>query len=225
MSDKASVQSGGVYIFLGPPASGKGTQAKLLSEKLKIPHVALGDILREAVRNETPLGLKAKSFMEAGNLVPDDLVISIASLRFKEADCKGGLIVDGYPRTLKQEASLQGDLRALKFALSAVVYIKISVEAAILRLSGRRSCKACGAVYHVKFNPPKVSGICDRCGSTLYQRHDDTEGVIKNRFKVYEKETVPLVEHFRAGNVLVEISGEGSVSEISKRILTSLSLN
>lgn len=216
--------SSGVYIFLGPPASGKGTQAERLSEKLELPHIALGDILREAVRNNTELGVKAKSFMEAGKLVPDELTISIASERFAQSDCKKGFIVDGFPRTLKQAGVLEKTLSGLGLPVSAVIYITIPVEVAVSRLSGRRSCKGCNAVYHVEFNPPKVAGKCDKCGGDLYQRHDDTEEVIKTRFSVYQKETLPLVEHYKKEGVLKEVSGAAGVDEVRRKIFSSIGL-
>ena len=215
---------GRVYIFLGPPASGKGTQAKLLSERLNLPHIALGDILREAVRNGTPLGLKAKSFMDAGNLVTDELVIEIALERFKRKDTEKGFIVDGFPRTLKQAAAIEAFLKEKQLEIGGVVYINLPLEAAVTRLSGRRSCKVCAAVYHVKFNPPKAENVCDRCGGELYQRSDDKPDVIGNRFAIYEKETLPLVAHYKAGGQFIEVSGEGSVEDVRKKIFSSLSL-
>ena len=216
--------NGGVYVFLGPPASGKGTQAELLKDRIKLPHIALGDILREAVREGTAFGLEAKKHMEQGKLVPDELVISIASARFRKPDCKAGFIVDGYPRTLKQQKALEDDLKALGLDLKAVIYINISVETAISRLSGRRSCKNCGAVYHVKFNPPKVNNVCDKCGAELYQRKDDTEEVIKTRFSVYNKETVPLVEYFKKSGKIIEVNGSPTVEDVKKTIFSSLKL-
>ena len=214
-----------VYVFLGPPASGKGTQAKLLSEKLGISHIALGDILREAVRAGTPEGLKAKSFMEAGKLVPDDLTISLASERFGKGDCKKGFIVDGYPRTLRQAKTFDERLHSLGLELGAVIYIKIPVGVAVSRLSGRRSCRKCGAPYHLTFNPPRAEGICDGCGGELYQRHDDEEEVIKTRFSVYEKETLPLIKQFKSSRKLVEVNGEAPVEEVQSKIFSALGLS
>jgi adenylate kinase len=150
--------AGRVYVFLGTPASGKGTQAKFVSEALGLPHIAPGDILRGAVRDGTPLGVEAKTYMDAGKLVPDDLVISLTLERLKRDDCKNGFIVDGFPRTVKQAEALEGALKETKLEIAAVIYIKIPVDAVVSRLSGRRSCKKCGAVYHVVFNPPKVPG-------------------------------------------------------------------
>lgn len=216
--------AGGVYIFLGPPASGKGTQAKYVSEKLHLPHVAPGDILREAVRSGTPLGVQAKGYMDAGRLVPDDLVISMTLERFNREDCKSGYIVDGFPRTLKQAEALEGSIKEKKLQIAAVIYIKIQVEAAVARLAGRRSCKKCGAVYHVVFNPPKQALVCDKCGGELYQRHDDSEEVIKTRFSVYEKETLPLVEHYKKLAKLMEVSGEKSVDEVKSAIASLLKI-
>jgi len=215
----------GAYVFLGPPASGKGTQAKQLSEKLNIPHVALGDLLRDAVRRGTELGKQAKGFMEKGKLVPDDITISLAKERFSRDDCKGGFIVDGFPRTLKQAEAFEELLKSLGFELGAVIYINISMETAVSRLSGRRSCKRCGAVYHVTFNPSKKGDRCDRCGGELYQRHDDEEDVIKTRFSVYEKETLPLVKHFTSLGKLAEVSGEESVDKVQSAMLSSLKLS
>ena len=215
----------GVYIFLGPPASGTGTQAKALSERLGVPHVALGDILREAVRKGTPLGKKAKGFMEEGKLVPDELTISLASGRFAKEDCKRGFVVDGFPRTLKQAAAFEGDLKKLGLELGAVIYITIPVEVAVSRLSGRRSCKGCGAVYHLEFNPPEAAGKCDRCGGELYQRHDDEEEVIKTRFSVYGRETMPPVAHFKSSGRLIEVYGGAAVAEVQANISSSLGLD
>jgi adenylate kinase len=216
------MSAAGVYVFLGPPASGKGTQAKMLSEKMSLPHIALGDILREAVRNGTDLGNKAKAFMDAGKLVPDEITIQLAGERFSKPDCKSGFIVDGFPRTLKQSDAFEGLLRSVKLEIASVIYIDIPLAAAVKRLSGRRSCKNCGAVYHVEFNPPKSANVCDRCGGELYQRKDDTEAVITTRFSVYDKETLPLVEHFRKMGKLIKVSGEEGVKEVSGKILAAL---
>ncbi len=216
--------AGRVYVFLGPPASGKGTQAKFVSEALGLPHIAPGDILRGAVRDGTPLGVEAKTYMDAGKLVPDDLVISLTLERLKRDDCKNGFIVDGFPRTVKQAEALEGALKETKLEIAAVIYIKIPVDAVVSRLSGRRSCKKCGAVYHVVFNPPKVPGACDVCGGELYQRRDDTEEVIKTRFSVYEKETLPLVERYRRAGKLIEVSGVGKVEEVKRSIASSIKI-
>ncbi len=215
----------GVYIFLGPPASGKGTQAKLLSEKLNLPHIALGDILRDAARKGTELGLLAKGFMDRGALVPDEVTIKLARERFSRPDCANGFIVDGFPRTLKQADSFESLLSSIGLRTTAVIYIDIPLSVAVSRLSGRWSCKVCGAVYHVKFNPPKVPNVCDRDGGELYQRHDDTEEVIKNRFSVYEKQTLPLVERFTKAGTLVKVSGEDTVDRVRERIFSSLKVS
>jgi len=208
----------GAFVFLGPPASGKGTQAKLLSERLKVPHISLGDILREAVRAGTDEGNRAKSFMDAGKLVPDELTISLAKERFARSDCKNGFIVDGFPRTLKQAEAFESILGECGIELSSVIYITIPVDVAVSRLSGRRSCKKCGAVYHSEFNPPRKLDVCDRCGEKLYQRRDDTEEVIKTRFSVYEKETLPLVRRYGKSGKLKEIDGSASVDEVRNAI-------
>jgi len=191
-----------VFVFLGPPGSGKGTQAKLLAEKLLIPHISLGDILREEVRLGTEIGKKVKALIEAGKLAPDELTIELAKRRISKQDCQRGFIFDGFPRSQAQAEALDRMLKEKGWELSKVVYFKLSEEEVVNRLSARRSCKLCGAVYHLVNNPPKVPGKCDLCGGELYLRHDDEPEVIRTRFEVYEKETLPLVRRYQreAGN-------------------------
>ncbi len=206
-------------ILLGPPGAGKGTQAKRLIERYGIPQISTGDILRAAVREGTELGKKAKQYMDAGQLVPDEVVIGIIRERLKEADCAKGFILDGFPRTVPQAEALKGVLSDLGQALDHVVSIEVPDEDLVERLTGRRTCRTCGAMYHVKFNPPKQEGVCDKCGGELYQRDDDREETIRARLKVYHDQTAPLVEFYTKEGLLRRIDGVGSVDEIYGRIL------
>jgi len=204
-----------IYIFLGPPGSGKGTQAKKLAVKLNVPHVAVGDMLREAVNKESEIGKQVKSFMEEGKLVPDEVTIKLTEERLKKDDCKNGLILDGFPRSAKQALALDLILDGKNFK---VIYFYVSLEAVVERNSGRLSCK-CGAVFHIKYNPSKREDICDKCGEKLYQRNDDNPEVIRNRYKVYEESTRPLIEFYEKKNRLVKIEAEGSIDDVYKRLL------
>ncbi len=214
--------SGPVYVLLGPPGSGKGTQAKLLAPKLGLPHISLGDLLREAVREGTETGKVAKQYLEAGRLVPDELVIKVAEEAMTKPESANGFVVDGFPRTLAQAELFEGLLRKIKFDISKVLYIDIPLEEILRRLTGRRSCRKCGAVYHVAFNPPKKEGVCDICGGELYQRHDDTESTIKVRFDVYKKETRPLMDLYKRSGKLVNINGARPVDAVFKDILRAV---
>ena len=206
-------------ILLGPPGAGKGTQAKRLIERYGIPQISTGDILRAAVREGTELGKKAKQYMDAGQLVPDEVVIGIIRERLKEADCAKGFILDGFPRTVPQAEALKSVLAELGQALDHVVSIEVPDEDLVERLTGRRTCRKCGAMYHVKFTPPKQEGVCDKCGGELYQRDDDKEETIRARLKVYHDQTAPLVEFYNEEGLLRRIDGVGSVDEIYGRIL------
>ncbi|OGC35511.1 adenylate kinase [candidate division WOR-1 bacterium RIFOXYB2_FULL_48_7] len=208
-----------ILIFLGPPGSGKGTQAKMLAEKTKIPHISVGDILRDEVRKGSDLGKQAKEHMEAGRLVPDELTIELTRQRIGQADCIRGFIMDGFPRSLKQAVAFDKMLEEQKKNLDAVVYFNISDEEVIERLSGRRSCKNCGAVYHLKNLPPKVEGICDVCGGELYLRKDDEESVIRTRFEVYAKSTQPLIDHYSKMGKIIEIDAAKPIEEITAEML------
>jgi len=220
---------------LGPPGSGKGTQALKLSERLVIPHIALGDILREEVAGGTEIGKQAEKFMSAGKLVPDELTIDIVRERLKKSDCRDGFILDGFPRNSNQAKNLEKIFLELKVGLDRAVYFSIPLPDVVKRLSERRSCKRCGAVYHLTFHPPKKSAkggsasggkdVCDRCGGELYQRHDDEESIIKTRFSVYGDETKPLIKHFEEKGVLLEIDAAGGVEEIYSRLLSSLGIS
>jgi len=207
-----------IYIFLGPPGSGKGTQAKKLAEKLGIPHVAVGDMLREAVRNETEIGKEIKSFMESGKLVPDNITIKLTQERLQKDDSKSGLILDGFPRSLKQAEALEDILKERDFK---VIYFSAPIESIIERNSGRLSCK-CGAVFHIKYNPPKNDGICDKCGSQLYQREDDRAEIIKKRYNVYEESTKPLVELYENKKKIIKIDARGAIDDIFSGLVEAL---
>jgi len=207
-----------VFVFAGPPGSGKGTQAKLLAPKLKVPHISLGDLLREAVRNGSKVGEIAKNYLDAGKLVPDNVAIDVAEESVSRKECKNGFVIDGFPRTLEQAVLFDRLLGKLKFNLKKVLYIDIPLEEILKRLTGRRSCRKCGAVYHLTFSPPKKDGICDACGGELYQRRDDTDEVIKVRYEVYKEQTSPLIEHYKKTGKLVYINGARDVSEVFKDV-------
>ena len=203
-------------VLLGPPGAGKGTQSAVLSKKYNIPHISTGDILRESVKSGQELGLKAKSFMDKGELVPDDVVIGIVVERLKLADTKKGFILDGFPRTLKQAENLDASLKKIGSGIDMVVYFQTSPAVAIERLTGRRVCKNCGFNYHIKNIPPKKDGICDKCGGTLFQRPDDNEATVRNRLKVYEEQTKPLVDYYAKKGILKKVSGDLGVDELFK---------
>jgi adenylate kinase len=195
-------------VLLGPPGAGKGTQAVMLAEKKGFPHLSTGDILRENVKNNTDIGKKAKEFMEKGELVPDDIVIAMMLDTIKNANGKSDFILDGFPRTVYQAKKLDGELNKLKLPIDMVVYFKTSIKTVILRLTGRRLCSKCGANYHIVNMPPKKRGICDKCGSELYQRKDDSEDTIKKRLEVYDSQTKELIDYYKAQGILKEVSGD-----------------
>lgn len=209
-------------ILLGAPGAGKGTQGKSLSEKYKIPQISTGDILRANVRSKTPLGIKAKEYMDKGALVPDDLVVSMVVDRLQMEDCAEGFILDGFPRNLKQAAALEETLTKMGKKIEHVIGIDVDRKELVRRLSGRRVCRKCGASYHVIFNPPINIGMCDKCSSEIYQRDDDKEDTIEARLKVYEDETFPLIEYYTGKNLYRAIDGIGSVDQITKTIVDAL---
>ena len=202
-------------VLLGPPGAGKGTQAQVLCKDLDLPHVSTGDMLREALKAQTQLGLKAKEYMEKGALVPDDVVIALVSERLSKSDAKKGFILDGFPRTPEQAESLDKSLKDLKMPLDMVLYFKTSLEVIIRRLSGRRVCSQCGKNFHLTNFKPKVEGICDVCGASLFQRPDDKEETIENRLKVYERQTEPLIEYYKKKKNLYEVSGDLEVKPLN----------
>jgi len=209
-------------IFLGPPGAGKGTQAKMLIEHYNIPQISTGDILRAAVAEGTDLGKKAREYMEAGKLVPDGVVIGIIEQRLKQSDCEKGFILDGFPRTVAQAEALDKVLENLGRKIDHVVSVDVPSEELIKRLTGRRTCKNCGAMYHVMFNPPKSQGICDKCGGELYQRPDDNEETVKSRLDVYEQQTSPLIGFYNNKGLVRRIDGRGGIKEIFEQILKIL---
>ncbi|OGL43090.1 MAG: adenylate kinase [Candidatus Schekmanbacteria bacterium RBG_16_38_10] len=201
-------------ILLGPPGVGKGTQAKMLSEKFMIPQISTGDILRKAVKEGTNLGIEAKGFMDRGELVPDRVVIGIIDEKIEGMDCKNGFILDGFPRTVLQAEELERILKNKGYPLNVVLSIDASEEEIVKRLGGRRSCKECGEVFHIDFNPSKKAGVCDKCGAELFQRKDDNEKTVRERLKVYNKQTSPLISYYKDKGKLKSIKGEGDIKEI-----------
>jgi adenylate kinase len=208
-------------VLLGPPGAGKGTQAKVLSKDLAIPHISTGDMLRDAVSKDMPLGKKAKEYMIKGELVPDKLVIDIVKDRLIKQDVKNGFILDGFPRTLEQAKMLDATLGKINKKIDIVLYFKTSLEISISRLSGRRVCRKCGANFHIKNIPPKKEGVCDYCQGELYQRKDDTEETVRRRWSVYMEDTTPLVKYYQDIGILEEVSGDLDVSALNN-ILTDL---
>ena len=209
-------------ILVGPPGAGKGTQAVHLASHFSIPHISTGDIFRLNIKGETKLGLHAKSFMDAGNLVPDSVTNEMVADRLTHADAKGGFLLDGYPRNIDQADFLKNVLEKANTPLDAVLEFKLENEEIIKRLSGRRVCRGCGATSHVIFEAPKVAGICDACGGELYQRSDDAESVIANRLSVYAEQTEPIVNYYKSAGLLKTISAVGEVSDIAARAIAAL---
>src|SRR5919108_846616 len=209
-------------VLLGPPGAGKGTQAKLLQEESGACQVSTGDILRKAVAERSPLGREAAEYVRRGELVPDKVIVDLVAEQLKGKECENGFILDGFPRTLSQAESLEKILRERGSGLDRVLSIQVPNRVLIERMSGRRTCKNCSAVYHLAFDPPKQKHVCDRCGGELFQREDDREETITSRLRVYEKQTAPLVDFYRSRGILREIDGSGSVDEIRNRVLTAL---
>jgi len=209
-------------ILLGAPGAGKGTQAVFLSQEFGLPHVASGDLFREAQNKGTELGLMAKSYMERGQLVPDSVTIKLILERIAAPDCAKGFILDGFPRSLEQAKALDATLVKLKKAIDKSIYIKVSDEELMRRLSGRWICKGCQAPYHLVSSPPKVKGKCDRCGGELYQRMDDTAETVRKRLDVYFAQTTPLIDYYQARGQLLEVNGEQGIDEVCKDLITAL---
>lgn len=209
-------------ILLGPPGVGKGTQAKLLIDRFGIPQISTGDILRAAVKDLTPMGIKAKGFMDAGALVPDEVVIGIVEERLAQPDCAPGFILDGFPRTVGQADALKGVLSQMSRGIDHVVSLSVDQLVLLKRLTGRRACAKCGAVYHVEFAPSKVPGVCDACSGELYQREDDKEATILNRLKVYDEQTAPLIAYYQECGLLRSVDGLGTVDGVQGAILSEI---
>lgn len=203
-------------VLLGGPGSGKGTQAKKLIDKLGIPQISTGDIFRAALKEGTPMGLKAKTFMDKGELVPDDVVIGVVEERLTKPDLDKGYMLDGFPRTLAQAEALDKILAAQGKEINHAILVDVPDQELVARLSGRRTCRNsdCGKMYHVMFNPPKQNGVCDACGSELYQRDDDSEATIKERLAVYNKQTAPLIDYYDKKQLLRRVAGVGPIDEI-----------
>ena len=205
-------------IFLGPPGAGKGTQADALAREWKVPHVATGDMLREAAARGTRLGVEAKRYMDTGALVPDDVVIGLVDERLGEGDAKSGAVLDGFPRTVAQAEALDRLLAARSAQIDRVVYFDVPRAELLRRLTGRRVCRKCGATYHMVSAPPRAAGVCDRCGGELYQREDDAETAVAKRLDVYATQTAPLLDYYRGRGILSDVRGEGAVADISAAI-------
>ena len=209
-------------VLLGPPGAGKGTQAKLLQEEFGAVQISTGDILRRAVGEQTPLGKAAAEFINRGALVPDGLIVNLVAERLKEKDCEKGFLLDGFPRTIPQAESLDEILNRMGLNLNSVLSVQVPQKIIVERLAGRRTCRKCGALCHVIFNPPKQTGVCDRCGGELYQRADDQELTITNRLQVYENQTAPLVDYYRQRGLLRAIDGVGEIAQIRARVIAAL---
>jgi adenylate kinase len=204
-------------ILLGPPGAGKGTQAGSIAGTYSIPHISTGDILRANVREGTELGLRAKGFMDAGELVPDEVIIGMVGARLAEADAEKGFLFDGFPRTVPQAEALEALLREREQPLDVVLRLAVDEDEVVTRLTGRRTCASCGAVYHVAHQPPATDGVCDACGGDLVQREDDREDVVRNRLEVYRRSTEPLEEFYWNRGLLRDVEAVGTVDEVAAR--------
>jgi adenylate kinase len=209
-------------IIMGPPGAGKGTQAALIKETYNIPHISTGDMFREAIKNQTPLGVEAKSYIDKGLLVPDSVTIGLVKERLANKDCQEGFLLDGFPRTIPQAEALNIILEELNIKLDAVVNIDVDDSVLIDRIVGRRVCPICKAGYHVKYLQPKVEGVCDECGGQLVQRKDDTEETVKNRLEVYANQTKPLLEFYNKLDLVKSIDGIGEIDVIFNNIKLAL---
>ena len=209
-------------ILMGPPGSGKGTQAKLLAARFGIPHISSGDLLRDAVRRKTPLGLQAKQYMDRGELVPDSILLGAIDGRLQQPDCAPGFILDGFPRTLIQDEALATMLATQGIRVEHVTSIEVPRDELVKRMSGRRTCRDCGAMYHIIFDPPNNAGPCNQCNGDLYQRDDDQEDTILARLEVYERQTAPLLAAYRERGVLCEVDGIGSQDQVLHRMLDNI---
>lgn len=209
-------------LIMGPPGGGKGTQCEVLTKELNITHISTGDMFRENVKAGTELGKKAKEYMEAGQLVPDELVVAMVKDRLSKPDCANGFLLDGFPRTIPQAEALDVALGEMGIKLDAVLNIAVPREKLLDRLTGRRVCRSCGATYHVIFNPPAEEGKCGKCGGELYQRSDDTEATVNQRLDVYEAQTAPLIDYYAKQGLLKETDGDQEISKVTKDVLASI---
>lgn len=209
-------------ILIGPPGAGKGTQAKRMIDRLGVPQISTGDMFRAAVKEGTPMGKKAKEYMDKGALVPDDVVIGVVKERFEKPDAKKGFVLDGFPRTLEQAKALDGLLSDMGTKLDHVVVIEVPDDNLVGRLTGRRTCRGCGYMHHVEFDPPKKEGTCDKCGGELYLRDDDKESTIRERLATYHGQTSPLINYYSKANVVRKIDGTKSMEEVQKSITKAI---
>jgi adenylate kinase len=208
-----------ILIFLGPPGAGKGTQARMVAREFGVPHISTGDILREAARKKTGLGLAAKAKMDKGELVPDDVISPIVEERLSQPDCREGAILDGFPRTTAQAQFLDGMIERTGLGEPLVINIQVATDSVIKRLTGRRTCQTCGEIYNIYMSPPRRDGICDNDGGRLIQRPDDNESAIRIRLKAYERDTLPMIDYYRRKNALRQIDGNGEPEVITERLL------
>ena len=209
-------------IMLGAPGAGKGTQAKRIAQRYGIPHVSTGDIFRANIKNGTELGMKAKAYMDAGNLVPDEITIGMLLDRIHEADCKKGYVLDGFPRTIPQAESLTAALKERGEKMDYAIDVDVPDENIINRMSGRRACLACGATYHIAYNPPKKEGVCDQCGEPLVLRKDDKPETVKNRLEVYHQQTQPLIDYYKKEGILAQVDGTQNMDQVFEDIVKIL---
>ena len=209
-------------LIMGPPGAGKGTQAEVLVKELKITHISTGDMFRNAIKEGTEMGKRAKEYMDKGDLVPDQVVIGMVKDRLSQPDCRQGFLLDGFPRTVEQAKALDATLKELGIKLDGVVNIVVPLDKLMARLTGRRVCKGCGASYHVLFNPPQAEGRCNSCGGELYQRTDDNEESVGTRLKAYEDKTQPLIDYYRGQGVLLNINGDQEIKLVLEDILKTL---
>ena len=205
-------------LFMGPPGAGKGTQAERITASYGIPHISTGDAFRLAMKQGTPLGLQAKSFVDQGLLVPDEVTNGIVRERLAAPDCASGFLLDGFPRTIAQAHALDGMLAEMGRKIDHVINLKVDRSLLLARLTGRRICKSCGSTYHVLFNPPKQEGVCDKCGGELYQRSDDTEEKVGTRLDEYTTKTAPLLAYYADKNLLFELDGEKDIDQVTADI-------
>ena len=209
-------------LIMGPPGAGKGTQAEVLVKELNIVHISTGDMFREAIKQGTEMGKKAKEYMDQGALVPDEVVIGMVKERLSLPDTRGGFLLDGFPRTVEQAGALDKTLASLNIKLDGVVNIVVPLDKLMARLTGRRVCKGCGASYHVIFNPPKAEGKCNTCGGELYQRTDDNEESVGTRLKAYQDKTQPLIDYYKGKGLLIDINGDQEIKKVLDEIVKAL---
>lgn len=209
-------------ILMGLPGAGKGTQAAIIVEKLHIPHISTGDMFRAAVKEETPLGVEAKSYMDQGALVPDRVTIGIVRDRLGKDDCESGFLLDGFPRTVPQAEALDELLSDLDKEIDHVIYIEVPQEELLSRLTGRRICSNCGTTFHLQFAPPRIEGVCDRCGGSLYQREDDQEETVAKRLQINQEQTEHLIRYYTKKEKLVRVDGEQPIEQVTETIFSKI---